>query len=82
LDLGVEAVYDGVGKSTFDVSLACLTRLGTMVSFGNASGKVDDVNIMKLVPRCIRLMRPSLFEFVKSQEDFDGCMQFFLIQMI
>ena len=37
---GVECVYDGVGKSTFDTSLACLKRLGTMCSFGNASGKV------------------------------------------
>lgn len=33
--------------------------------------QVDDIPIMKLVPRCIRLMRPSLFEFVKTQEDFD-----------
>ena len=37
---GVECVYDGVGKSTFDTSLACLKRLGTLCSFGNASGKV------------------------------------------
>lgn len=28
---------------------------------------------MKLVPRAIRLMRPSLFEFLKTQEDFDEC---------
>ena len=26
---------------------------------------------MKLVPRAVRLMRPSLFEFIKSKEDFD-----------
>jgi NADPH:quinone reductase-like Zn-dependent oxidoreductase len=37
---GCIAVYDGVGKDTFDVSLACLGKLGTMVSFGNASGSV------------------------------------------
>ncbi len=37
---GVRAVYDGVGAATFDASLACLDKLGWMVSFGNASGKV------------------------------------------
>jgi NADPH2:quinone reductase len=42
---GVEAVFDGVGKTTFDVSLACVKRKGTMVSFGNASGAVPPVAI-------------------------------------
>ncbi|KAJ3214123.1 hypothetical protein HDU67_002032 [Dinochytrium kinnereticum] len=68
---GVHVVYDGVGKTTFDASLASLRRLGTMASFGNASGKVQDVDIMKLVPRAVRLMRPSLFELMKDQKDFD-----------
>ncbi|TPX68044.1 hypothetical protein SpCBS45565_g03311 [Spizellomyces sp. 'palustris'] len=69
---GVAAVFDGVGRSTFDESLACLKRLGFMLSFGNASGKVDSIDIMKLVPRAIRLMRPSLFEFLTTKEDFDA----------
>lgn len=68
---GVDCVFDGVGKSTFDESLKCLKRLGSMVSFGNASGAVDPVPLTKLVPRCIRLMRPSLFEFLKTREDFE-----------
>lgn len=37
---GVIAVFDGVGKATFDLSLDCLARKGTMASFGNASGAV------------------------------------------
>ncbi|MDB5240201.1 MAG: NADPH:quinone reductase [Spirosoma sp.] len=37
---GVHAVYDSVGQSTFEGSLNCLKPLGTMVSFGNASGAV------------------------------------------
>lgn len=37
---GVSCVFDGVGHSTFDASLSCISRLGSMVSFGNASGKV------------------------------------------
>ncbi|KAI9357030.1 hypothetical protein DFJ73DRAFT_913326 [Zopfochytrium polystomum] len=72
---GVHVVYDGVGRTTFETSLACLRRLGTMASFGNASGKVADVDIMKLVPRAVKLMRPSLFEFIKDKEDFDFLVQ-------
>ncbi|KAJ3118567.1 NADPH:quinone reductase [Phlyctochytrium bullatum] len=68
---GVHVVYDGVGKTTFDASLASLRRLGTLASFGNASGKVADVDIMKLVPRAVRLMRPSLFELMKDKADFE-----------
>jgi len=42
---GVVAVFDGVGKSTFDLSLSVLARKGTMASFGNASGAVPPVTI-------------------------------------
>ncbi|KAJ3327315.1 NADPH:quinone reductase [Blyttiomyces sp. JEL0837] len=75
---GVHVVYDGVGKSTFDASLACLCRLGSMVSFGNASGKVVDIDIMKLVPRCVKVMRPQLFEFIKTKEEFDALVDPFM----
>ncbi|KAJ9632492.1 NADPH:quinone reductase [Taxawa tesnikishii (nom. ined.)] len=42
---GVAAVFDGVGKSTFDLSLDCLARKGTLASFGNASGAVPPLTI-------------------------------------
>lgn len=38
---GVDVVYDGNGKDTFEASLDCLRPLGMMVSFGNASGPVS-----------------------------------------
>ncbi len=38
---GVDVVYDGVGKATFEGSLDCLRPRGLMVSFGNASGPVS-----------------------------------------
>ncbi len=40
---GVHAVFDGVGKVTFDLDLDVVRRKGTVVSFGNASGAVDPV---------------------------------------
>ncbi len=38
---GVVAVFDSVGRATFERSLQCLARKGTMVSYGNASGAVE-----------------------------------------
>lgn len=43
---GVAAVFDGVGKATFESSFRCLARKGSLVSFGNASGAVPPVAIM------------------------------------
>lgn len=43
---GVKVVYDGVGKDTFERSLACVARKGTLVSFGNASGAVEPFSIL------------------------------------
>lgn len=45
---GVDVVYDGVGKATFEKSLDCLRPRGLMVSFGNASGvvSVPDLTIL------------------------------------
>lgn len=42
---GVHAVFDSVGKSTFDSSLAVVRRKGSMVSFGNASGPVTGFSL-------------------------------------
>lgn len=43
---GVRAVFDGVGKDTFDRSLECVARKGSVVSFGNASGPVPPFSIL------------------------------------
>jgi NADPH2:quinone reductase len=59
---GVPVVYDGVGKDTFLKSLDCLSPFGIMVSFGNASGAVDPVNLGLLGPRgSLFVTRPTLF---------------------
>lgn len=45
---GVAAVYDGVGKDTFDDSLGCLRKRGMMVLYGAASGPVPPVDLQRL----------------------------------
>ena len=42
---GVVAVFDGVGKTTFDLSMELVRRKGSMISFGNASGAVPPFTI-------------------------------------
>ncbi|MCW5576408.1 MAG: quinone oxidoreductase [Burkholderiales bacterium] len=67
---GVPVVYDGVGKDTFMESLDCLSPLGLMVSFGNASGAVSPVNIGILAQKgSLFLTRPTLVNYVSARED-------------
>jgi NADPH2:quinone reductase len=58
----VDVVMDGVGRDTFEGSLDCLRPLGTMISFGNASGPVPPFDIMGLARRgSLKLTRPTVF---------------------
>ena len=45
---GVNAVFDGVGKDTFERSLDCMAPFGMLVNYGNASGHVPPLDILKL----------------------------------
>jgi len=45
---GLPVVYDGVGASTFESSLACLRRRGMAVSYGSASGVVAPIEMFRL----------------------------------
>ncbi|KAI9139529.1 quinone oxidoreductase [Paraphysoderma sedebokerense] len=67
---GVQAVFDGVGKDTFDASLKCLGRRGVFVSFGNASGKAPAVEPLQL-PKNSYLTRPSLFNSLENRQEFE-----------
>ena len=57
---GVPVVYDGVGEKTFEDSIACLKKTGMMVSFGNASGPVKNVDVKKHIqPKSLFFTRPT-----------------------
>ncbi|OMH79187.1 putative quinone oxidoreductase [Zancudomyces culisetae] len=66
----VNAVFDGVGKSTFQASFDSLRRCGTLVSFGNASGKVPPIEINILSKGNIVLLRPMLNDYIHTHEEF------------
>ena len=67
---GCAVVYDGVGKDTFMGSLDCLSRLGMMVSYGNASGTVPpfDINILNQ-KGSLFLTRPSLMGYAATRDE-------------
>ena len=69
---GVPVVYDGVGKSTLQGSLDCLSIRGMMVSFGNASGPLSEINVPKLLqPKNLYFVRPSMQHYLGSKEEID-----------
>lgn len=67
---GVNAVFDGVGKDTFDASLESLARRGTMVLFGGASGQVPPFDLQRLNQLgSLSVSRPTLKDFLTSPEE-------------
>ena len=68
--VGVQAVYDGVGKDTFDGSLASLARRGSLVLFGGASGQVPPFDPQRLnAGGSLTLTRPMLGDFVATRDE-------------
>lgn len=69
---GVNVVYDSVGKATFEKSIDCLSKLGYMILYGNASGPVTEFNPATLGPKgSLFLTRPTLFDYTASRESLE-----------
>lgn len=68
--VGVDVVYDGVGKDTFDGSLASLRPRGFLVLFGAASGAVPPVDPQRLnAGGSLSLTRPTLVHFLANPQE-------------
>lgn len=66
---GVQAIFDGVGKDTFDDNFKIIARKGTIVSIGNASGAVPPFAPLQLSGKNIRLLRPTVFNYIVTPEE-------------
>jgi NADPH2:quinone reductase len=67
---GVSVVYDGVGKNTFQGSVECLKPRGTMVSFGNASGPLDPLNVPKdIQTKSLFFTRPTMKDYYATRDE-------------
>lgn len=66
---GVDVVYDSVGKSTIDESLASLKPRGMMVLYGAASGVVQTVPVSVINARSLFFTRPGLTHYIASRDE-------------
>ena len=67
---GVPVVYDGVGKDTFDGSIECLKTRGMMISFGNASGPVLNIDVIKMIqPKGLYFTRPVMGQYLATKDE-------------
>jgi NADPH2:quinone reductase len=67
---GVPVVYDGVGRSTFEISFDCLERRGMLVGFGNASGPAPPLDPLLLSRKgSLYLTRPTLFDYTFTRQE-------------
>jgi NADPH:quinone reductase len=69
---GADIVYDGVGKDSWNTSLASLKRRGMMVSYGNASGPVPPITLLELSRAgSLYVTRPTVYDYVATREELD-----------
>tara|TARA_Y100000590_G_scaffold296543_1_gene334139 strand:- start:561 stop:1535 length:975 start_codon:yes stop_codon:yes gene_type:complete len=67
---GVPVVYDGVGKNTFEGSVECLKTRGMLVSFGNASGPIANIDVKKMIqPKGLYFTRPTMSHYLEKKEE-------------
>jgi len=76
---GVPVVYDGVGKNTFHKSIECLKTRGMMISFGNASGSLENIDVKKSIqPKGLYFTRPAMWHYLRSRNEIqDGADKLF-----
>jgi len=64
------AVYDSIGKNTFEQSLTCLKARGTLVLYGSASGDVPPLDLMKLASLgSLYITRPILRDYTLTRTE-------------
>jgi len=66
--VGVDVVYDSVGRATALKGLDCLKPLGMMVSFGQSSGPVEAFDVLLLMKGSFYITRPTLAHHVGTDE--------------
>lgn len=67
---GADAVYDAVGKETFETNLSALKTRGTLVIYGEASGEVPPFDIRRLSPKSLHLTRTGLGAYIADAAEF------------
>jgi len=66
---GVDAIFDGVGRDTFEMDFKIMKRKGTLISVGNASGAVPSFDLEKLSSKNVTLVRPTMNHYNVTFEE-------------
>jgi NADPH2:quinone reductase len=72
LGSGCSAVYDGVGKDTFQRSIECVGVRGLLATFGQSSGPIPALDLRLLANNSIFVSRPSLFHYTASDAEYQA----------
>ena len=68
---GVDAAYDGVGRTTLQKTLACVRPFGVVASIGQSAGAIPPIDVEDLGPRrSLTLARPSVMAFMNHAGDY------------
>jgi NADPH2:quinone reductase len=80
---GVSAVFDGVGKDTFERSIPCVRRFGMLVNYGNASGHVPPVDLLLLAKHgSLSVSRPGFSHYIAERGGLQpACAELFDLSM-
>ena len=65
--IGVQAVFDGIGKAMTDLSLAALAPFGHCCMFGQVTGKPEPIDIARLAERSLSVSRPIVFHHIADR---------------
>ena len=69
---GAHCVYDSVGRDTWDESLACVRRLGTLASFGSASGEPAKINLASLGAGSPHIIRAGMASYMVTRRELNA----------
>ena len=69
---GVDVVFDGLGRDTFVQSLDLLALRGHLVSFGQTTGPVGELNVDRLAAKSVRLSRPNISHYLGDTEEIEA----------
>jgi NADPH2:quinone reductase len=70
--VGVDVIYDGVGKAAFLKSLDCIRPMGMVISYGTASGNVGSFDLQLLHRKSIIVTRPTLRTWIAARTDYEA----------
>ena len=67
---GVATTFDGVGMATWEATLASTAKRGLIVSYGNAGGPVNGINLGVLAAKgSLFVTRPTLFDYYVTPDE-------------